>query len=300
MSFTSANPERAARISTTNSHCAVLVVACAVALLGAVARPARASLTLNTGVQIATHTGNLVTNGSFETNAPAPGYANKVYWATGTSLTPFAVPAGWTSSGTSQTYALWGSDGAGLGMNGSDVIPDGQAALYFGNLYTTANQLPTFHANGMVTFPSPPVFSPSYGAPCTLSQIVHTESAPAPSYVFNFWASGEGAASGGWPTPGVAGLKITNVLPGDPQLYFAIPNTAGSPSRRYEFFFTPLNTSLPVTIEFTNWGHLQDSTGVSSELVLDDVIVNKVPEPASLGLVSLGGLAFARRRSAAR
>ncbi len=269
------------------------------AVLAALASQAQASLILNTGPQIATHAGNLVVDGSFETNAPAPGYANKVYWATGTTLTPFAVPFGWTSLGQPTTYALWGSDGAGQGQNGSDVIPDGQAALYFGNLYTTVNLPATFNANGMVTFPSPPTFSPFLNGPSQLTQIVHTETAPAPSYVFNFWASGESAAYSGWATPGVAGLKITNVLPGDPQLYFAIPNTSGNPSHRYEFFFTPLNSSLPVTIEFTNWGHIVDPAGVSSELVLDDVMINKVPEPASVGLLCMGGLVLRRMRGRA-
>jgi hypothetical protein len=267
------------------------------AVLAALASPAHASLVLNTGVQIATHAGNLVTDGSFETSAPAPGYANKVYWATGTTNTPFAVPSGWTSSGTPATYALWGSDGPGLGQNGSDTIPDGQAALYFGNYYTTVNQTPTFNANGLVTFPSPPTFSPFWGAPCTLSQVVPTQMTPAPSYVLNFWVSGESAAYRGWATQGVAGLKVTNVLPGDPQLYFAIPNLASNPSLRLEFFFTPLNSSLPVTVEFTNWGHLIDATGVaSSELVLDDVIVNAVPEPGSASLLAGLLLLVWRRR----
>src|SRR4051812_24661350 len=71
---------------------------------------ARASISMLGGPQVGTHAGNLVVNGSFETGAPAAG--TSVYWATGTTSAPFAVPTGWTSSGTADNYALWGSDQA--------------------------------------------------------------------------------------------------------------------------------------------------------------------------------------------
>ncbi len=128
------------------------VWACALAVF---ATGARASLTLNTGAQVATHAGNLVTNGSFETGAPAPGSANFVYWATGTTNLPFAVPAGWISSGQPQTYAFWGSDGPGLGVNFSAALPDGAAGLYFGNGLTAIDKTPTHNPDG-TAFPRRP------------------------------------------------------------------------------------------------------------------------------------------------
>src|SRR5262245_24689686 len=101
-------------------------------VVGGMSVPARASLTLLSGPQQGTHVGNLVVNGSFEAGAPAPGFANQLFWATGTSNTPFGVPGGWTSSGASSTYALWGGDGiSGQGINFSAPLTDGSAGLYF-------------------------------------------------------------------------------------------------------------------------------------------------------------------------
>jgi hypothetical protein len=263
---------------------------------------ARAALVLNTGPQIATQAGNLVTNGSFETGAPAPGFANALYWATGTTNTPFAVPAGWTSTGQPSTYAYWGADGiSGQGTNFSDVLPNGVAGMYFGNGLTTVSPGPSFNTNGTVTFPLPPTFTPQYGGPVTLAQTVPTDVNPAPSYVLNFWVSGEEAvnpslSASTW-GEGLMGVKLTNVLAGDPIQYLAIPSfTSANPSRRYEYFFTPINPLLPVKVEFTNWGHIGTVTPTTTELVLDDVIVNKVPEPGMVGFAGIALLMGTRRR----
>src|SRR4051812_13354631 len=95
----------------------------------------RAEAALSIGSSLGTtHAGNLVNNGSFETAAPPSGTANELYWATGTALTPFAVPPSWTSSGGSSSYALWGNDATvPQSIQGSDGLPDGNAGLYFGN-----------------------------------------------------------------------------------------------------------------------------------------------------------------------
>ncbi len=273
-----------------------LVVVCAFPSLSI--QRAQASLTLGTGLGT-THAGNLVTNGSFETGAPPFGISNTLYWASGTALLPFAVPTGWTSSGTSSSYAYWGSDTIPQTINGSDTFADGNAALYFGNgapVFVT--QAPTFNPNGTVTFPSPPSFTNNFSsAPVILSQTINTPAAPAPSYNLSFWVSGEGAVSGqNFTERGIFGLQVTNVLAGDPIQWLAVPNGSVNTfgvSHLYEFNFTPLNTSLPVQINFINWGHFDLSfygmSNFTTELIMDDVIINAVPEPASPALLATAG-----------
>jgi hypothetical protein len=274
--------------------------------LAACASPARASLTLLSGPQQGTHAGNLVVNGSFETGAPAPNAFGQ-FWASGTTSTPFGVPTGWTSTGGGSNYARWYSTGSGpYQTNFSDNLPDGQSGLYFGNYTTTIDQPPTWHPNGTVTFPAAPNFSPVYGQPVVLSQTVPTHLNPSPSYILSFWVSGEDASNSQW-VDGLFGLRVTNVLAGDPIRYLACPGgqSALGASIRYEYQFTPLNPLAPVTIEFYNWGHVNQWTDPSSggtvqtfttELVLDDVIVNMVPGPGGLGVLVVAGVAGLRRR----
>lgn len=262
---------------------------------------AQAAMTLLSGPPTCTHVGNLVTNGSFEVGSPGPGPAGKRFWATGTTLTPFAVPPGWSSVGPSTNYAYWGSDSpiAPHRLRFSDGVPDGQVGMYFGNGGSTVSPAPIYNGDGSVGFASTPNFANS---PVRLSQTVPTNTSPAPSYCLGFWVSGEGAGGPNAYDLGIFGLKVTNVLPGDPTLFLQVPNgPAGpwGPSRRYEFAFTPLNASLPVTVTFFNWGHIDLTAyglGNTTELVLDDVIVNAVPEPASLLILAAGGLPMLRRR----
>jgi hypothetical protein len=145
------------------------------------------------------------------------------------------------------------------------------------------------------------------GAPVRLWQTVPTHLTPAPSYVFSFWVSGEwsGQTLGGIPD-GIFGLKVTNVLPGDPMQFLAVPgasilSTLGM-SHRFDYSLVPLNPLAPITIEFVNWGHFDLSpwggSPFTTELVLDDVIINAVPEPTSLALLCLGGLVLVRKRHA--
>jgi len=253
--------------------------------------------------------GNLVTNGSFEIGHPAgTGFSNYRYWATGTTLTPFALPPGWTSSGQPATYAVWGSDDTGPSyeIRFSDTFSHGQLGMYFGNNFAIPNQPPTFNPDGSVTFPSPPSFFVHSGGPAVLTQTVNTQLSPAPSYTLTFWVSGEESGSGGNPSTdeGIFGFRMTNVLAGDPMQFLAVPAGTGpqGASRFYRYNFVPLNSTLPVTIEFTNWGHMDLSAfgGVNftTELVLDDVVIHAnlsgvgaVPEPSSLALLALAAIA---------
>jgi hypothetical protein len=260
---------------------------------------AQAGLLLSSNLQT-TAAGNLVTNGSFEVGAPASGVSNQLYWATGTASTPFSVPAGWSSSGGAPAYAVWGNDGnLPPSLRGSDSLPDGNVGMYFGNgAPVLLSQAPTFQADGSVTFVSPPslttFFSP---VPVVLSQTVNTPAFPASAYHFSFWVSGEDAGtSNPFAERGIFGLRVTNALPGDPIQYLAVPsgtNNAFGPSHLYEYVITPLNPLLPVTIEFINWGHFDltpfGGANFTTELVLDHVIINAVPE---LGASALGGLGF--------
>lgn len=288
------------------------------ALVGAVgifalASGANAQLTLlPAGPQQGTHAGNLVTNGSFEfrnSGGPGPGATGSaVFWATGTLATPFAVPAGWTSSGGPNTYATWGGNlGLPVTHRGSAPLPDGLNAMYFGNGQgATTSLAPNFNPSGEVTFAGTPTIQPpggSFPVPCTLTQTVPTNLTPASSYILSFWVSGEGAYPGGIGTPndGIFGLRVTNTQAGDPTRYFAVPGGLGmyGSAMRLEFSFVPINPTLPVTIEFINWGHFNltpfGGTG-TTELVLDDVIVNAVPAPGAAGLFGVVGLAAGLRR----
>lgn len=272
---------------------------CCALVVGAADR-ARAALTITSGLGT-THVGNLVANGSFEIGAPPNGTANQLYWATGTSLTPFAVPPGWNSSGTSSSYALWGNDATlPQSIQGSDGLPDGNAGMYFGNgAPVLVSQPPTFNANGTVSFPALPSFTNFFSpAPVILTQSINTPASPAPGYDFSFWVSGEGAVNGQQFTErGIFGLQVTNVLAGDPVQWLTVPNGIGNSfgvSHLYEFSFTPLNPLQPVSINFINWGHFDLSpyggSNFTTELVLDDVIINAVPEPGTFALFVVAGL----------
>jgi hypothetical protein len=266
--------------------------------LGSVAE-ARAQLTLlPAGPQLGTHVGNLVVNGSFE--SPGPG-TTLVAWATGSLITPFGVPPGWTSSGGSSNYAVWGRQG-GNRIRNSDLFPDGGNALYFGNGQSATVSGPfSFAPSGEVSLSGPPNTGAPFAQPVVLTQTVNTNLTPAPSYILSFWVSGEGSGSPvGSQLDGIFGLRVTNTQAGDPMRYFAVPaggtSTMYGPSIRFEFSFVPINPSLPVTIEFTNFGHFSLPGGGTTELVLDDVIVNAVPAPGAGALIALGSLKLARRR----
>jgi hypothetical protein len=235
---------------------------------------------------------NLLVNGSFEADAGAP---NPSYWATGTTLVPQISLTGWSAAGQPGTYASWGNDGNGR-LRASELLPDGQNAVYFGGgIMASVTPLPTFNPDGTVTFSSSPVFVPKpTSAPVTLWQTVSGLNTSL-SYTLDFWTSSEAAGGSNFPGgDGFFGLDIT----GESQMYFAAPSGMSGlgTSQRYYIEFQP--SASTVTLQWTNWGHFNNVNGLTTELVLDDVILNPtpVPEPASLIALAGGAAALVRRR----
>jgi hypothetical protein len=261
------------------------------ALIGAGGTAQAAGLTM-TGPLGLSHGANLIQNGSFEDHPT--GGTSAFFWGTGTGATPYATPGFWNANGSLSNYAEWDNTAV---FNGSAPLPDGTAGLYFGNsIMSSISQTPTFNADGSLTFTSPPTIVPAlgYSPPVTMSQTL-TGLSLSTTYGLSFWTSGEDAMTGqGFTHDGIFGLKVT----GYNVQYLAAPSglsTLGT-SHVYNFTFTPISANT--TITFINWGHSDSATvgwtlgGFSTELVLDDVIVNPLPEPSSVVLGALGLAGF--------
>lgn len=261
------------------------------------ATPAFAFVISNGDVATGSHVGNLISNGSFETGNPG----SNLGWTPGSHVGGYpgsevaAIP-GWSSSYPAGAYGWWGP----LGFAGAPA-PDGLNQVYFGNSFNTAGASASYAASGEITFASAPVFGGRPG-PVTLAQTVGGLST-TDTYRLDFWVSGESNTSG-FVGDGLFGLEIT----GYGTTYLRLP-TSSNPfgaSQRYYVDFTP--TSASTTIKFLNWGHITDLGGTGTELVLDDVILNRrggggaVPDAGSslafLGtaLASLVGLRNCVRR----
>ena len=296
------------RIESTNPYRRLNLLLLSLAFAASSGGTARAALNIASGLGT-THAGNLVLNGSFELGAPPDGV--KPFWAN-TGNSPYFVPPLWTSNNNSN-LAVWGNDGGTpYRLSASDVLPDGRIGVGFHTATgVTVSPAPTFNPNGEVTFASPPAFTSSVGAPVTLRQTVNTQLSPAPSYKMSFWISGEeNATVQGFNGVGIIGMQLSNVLPGDPVQWLVAPNGLSyGQSKLYEYTFTPLNTSLPVDLRFINWGGMDLTAYGGSQFgtqpILDDVIINGVPEPSSVMLLGLGMAAMIagvrrKRRGAAR
>ncbi len=264
------------------------------ALLPAVAGATIDSITSG-DVVMGNRLNNLIVNGSFEADWGSA--ANGSFWATGTNLSPTMSLTGWNATGNVGSYAVWGNDNIGPNwtIKGSDVLPDGQAGLYFGAfIMQSLGQQPTFHTDGTVTFSGNPNIVPDPNdGPVTLSQTLSGLNT-SQQYLLDFWASGEDASFAVW-QDGFFGLDIT----GENTMYFAAPGGQSGlgASQRYYILFHP--SASTVTLTFTNWGHFTDSFGFHSEICLDDVIVNPTPEPVTLfGLGAPAAFLALRRRRA--
>lgn len=261
-------------------------------LAGALCVDASASIvSISTGsVLVGNHSTSLITNGSFETRAAGdPAITTDVNWSgvvNNHKVLPqdssggivYAIP-GWGQTSSPGAYGVWGP-GAGTARGGAACV-DGAACLYFGNWFTgTGPSNPAiFHADGTVTYATPPVFTNISGinsAPTTLFQTLSGLTI-GDEYLLDFWASGEDNNSIR-PDPGVFGLSI-----GTDSLFLTAPSPTSllaATSIRYNVKFKA--TSINETLTFTNWGHV---TGNSTELILDDVVINHTPEPSTVALI---------------
>ena len=239
----------------------------------------------NGDVLIGDRTANLLTNGSFESGHPSPGV--DVGWTPGTihvggyPATEVAAIPGWTASYTDGAYGSWGAFGAaGAGP------AHGANQLYFGNWFTNITEAPIVGPTGEITFAAPPVFTNDAGlGPLSLSQTV-TGLAVGQTYLLDFFVTGEENTTS-FTNLGLFGLRV-----GGDDRYLQIPTSSNAfgASQRYQITFAADATS--VEIAFSNWGHLPFQ---GAELVLDDVILNAVPEPGTGLLVGLGLAALSRR-----
>jgi hypothetical protein len=245
--------------------------------------PAAVSYVAGNDTLVGNRPANLLLNGSFEADGNLA--ANGSYWATGTGLAPTMSLNSWTASGQVASYAIWGNDGLG-GIKGSASLPHGTNGLYFGaGIMALVAPWPVEAPDGQVTFGSPPaLLSKPTDGPVTLEQTVSGLN-PSATYLLDFWTSGENVGSAEFPVDGFFGLEIT----GESRLYFASPSGNGpiGNSQRYQVYFNPAVST--VTLRWINWGHYSGPGGLSDELVLDDIILNEVPEPSSLLLLALFG-----------
>ena len=241
---------------------------------------------------------------------------------------PIAVPDGWTASGGgTKTYARWGNNINALpdanlpvaGQAWSSTQIHGERSVYLGNFTPEEiSETPEYMPDGEVVFTSPPTITlrPEYGPdPFSISQTV-SGLVPQETYRMSFWVSGEWSNEGFSSSPNgiTAGDGMMGVqLEGYDLLYLAIPagNSAepvGAPHvfgddefHVYTLEFVAKDTEMDIS--FINWGHFDSTDGTigwtrgqTTELIMDDVIINsvkiprKVPTLSEWGLIALAGV----------
>lgn len=196
---------------------------------------------------------------------------------------------GWTfSGGGAQSYGLWipGTSAAvgpwpnGLSQWGPHGSKNGASnpQLYFGNSEgwsispTQANA--GFTAQGVTQ--TPLTWTPGGassvsnnfvdGLPLTAEQTITTTAGS--TYCLSFWIGHEEFGGSGRPD-GIARVQIG----GYDDVYFKVPTLNGAAGERwYTFQFDARSSST--RLAFSSWGHLGSGGSASTELVLDDVVVN--------------------------
>ncbi len=285
-----------------------------------------ATPTIITGAEPLSRNSNLVINGSFEEphldngndfGGLLPGVDGDGYYyiSTGTILTPFALPDGWTTSGGGpDTYARWGNNFNALpafnvpvaGQAWSSTQIHGERSIYLGNQTPREiSETPQFMPNGEVVFSSPPTILPGvgFGTGVTITQTV-TGLIPSGVYRISFWVSGEWgnedfATSSNGLTAGDGIMGV--VLEGYDTLYLAVPagNSAEPPGAPHVFGTDDFHiytlefvaTGPEMEVSFINWGHFDSTTtgwtrGLATELIMDDVIINAVNLPINIPTLS--------------
>lgn len=208
---------------------------------------------------------NMLLNGSFETTNCSPNPGNSFCPA---SLSFNCSINNWTcTGGGSSTYAH-------VSDNTFSIVPDGNLAVYFGNLYADAcgsGTLPgdttclTFTGCVVPTVPAGyPNNDSSYGGTngVSLSQMM-TGLTVGASYTMEFWAGGEW--DGIFPGSGLFAVDV-----GYGNIFIQNEYTDVAPTTRLgkRVMISFNATSISQNLKFTNWGHICNTC---TELILDDV-----------------------------
>lgn len=255
---------------------------------------------------------NLVTNGDMNDNghgdtAPygfsplRPGAMNGIQPIS--AQTPGTPPTksmpGWTfSGGGAQSYGLWvpGTSAAvgpwpnGLNQWGPFGSKNGASnpQLYFGNSegwsVSPTQASAGFTAQGVTQ--TPLTWTPGGSSsvannfvnslPLTAEQSITTTTGE--TYCLSFWIGHE-EFGGSSPRPdGIARVQIG----GYNDVYFKVPTLNGAAGERwYTFQFDAVSSST--RLAFSSWGHIGSGATSSTEMVLDDVVVNRCAARSSSG-----------------
>jgi hypothetical protein len=228
----------------------------------------------------------------------------------------------WSNTSTGQNYYPGTNNGTFHGGNSTNaaVQPDGNYGLYFGNSGVTSVSSGfsvNSDTNGVLGVTGTISNTSVYGS-TVVSQSVNLTAGHA--YLLDFWTSGEEATTGRFGRDGIFQVQIVGSSTSN--FYFSAPSganvdaigtaSATGTSQRYHVFFTP-TVSQAYTFSWTSWGHF-NLNGLTtnwnygnvqtSELVLDDVVLNDVttPEPSTWGagvvFLLLVGLKLRNRRRA--